>query len=218
MNKTKIGFNLTLSNKIYKANINSLIKSSFDSLNEIKRQNEEFINDLLDNESGENWLETSSHLENIDWILLNSIYISSFAFFEHHLYSLASIVEDKTSTQIAINDLSGKGIIKYTKYLFLVGNLKNANHSSKDWQAIIQFQKVRNIIVHNGGMMISDKTKKLENHECFGFLNKHKVVMAGTFGLIRIKDLKFIEGFKDVTCKISDDLTSEIIEVFKIIE
>jgi hypothetical protein len=218
MNKTKLGFDLNLSNKIYKENLKSLLKSSLDSLNEIKRQNEEFIKKLIDKEPQEDWFEKSSHLANIDWIMLNSIFISSFAFFEHHLFSLASIVEDKTSTRITINDLSGKGIIKYCNYLFLVGNLKNANRSGKEWQEIDQFQKVRNIIIHNGGMMISDSTKKPENHECFNFLKQNDVVMAGTTGLIRIKQISFIEGFRDVTFKISDDLTSEILAVFKINE
>ena len=218
MKKANIGFDLTLSNKIYKENLKSLIKSSLDNLNEIEKQNKEFISKLIDKEPVEGWFETSSHLANIDWIMLNSIFISSFAFFEHHLYTLARIVEDKTSTRLTINDLSGKGIIKYCNYLFLVGNLKKADRSGKEWQEIDQFQKVRNIIIHNGGMMISDSTKKLENHECFNFLRKRDVVMAGTTGLIRIKQISFIEDFSDITFKISDDLTSEISEVFKINE
>jgi hypothetical protein len=215
MTNKKISFDLNLSNKIYKENLKSLIKSSIFNLNEIKRQNDEFIKKLHDNESDKDWFDTSSHLANIDWILLNSIFISSFAFFEHHLFTLARIVEDKTSARITINDLSGKGIVKYCNYLFLVGNLKSANQSSKKWQEINQFQKVRNLIIHNGGMMISDSSKKLENHECFNFLNTHKVIMAGTTGLIRIRQINFIEDFKRITTEVSDDLTSEILELFK---
>jgi hypothetical protein len=59
-------------------------------------------------------------------------------------------------------------------------------------------------------MMISDPTKKLENHECFKFLSRHKVIMAGSFGHIRIKDLSFISTFCELISNLSDKLTSEI--------
>lgn len=210
MARQKISYDLNLVNKIFKANLSSLIDVSSDSIQEQMKKHEAFIEKLANSLAEENWLQKSSHYSNIDWILLNSILLSVFSLFEHHLFKLCRIVEDKLSSKIQIDDISGKGIIKFCNYLFLVGEIQSADRSYKEWQEISYFQKVRNLIAHNGGIMITDPTKKIENHVCFNFLSRHKVIMAGSFGHIRIRDLSFIRSFCELTFSLSDKLTSEI--------
>lgn len=214
MGGQKVSFNLELSNKIYKANLTSLIDVSKDSIEEQKKQYKFFIEQLSDEKEIRDWSDKGSHYANIEWLLLNSIFISAFSFFEHHVFAISRVVEDRATSKIKIEDLSGKGINKFCNYLFLVGQIKSADRSLNKWQEIFYFQKVRNLLVHNGGIMISDTTKKLENHECYNFLKKHEVIMAGTLGHIRIRGLDFIEAFSQLTATISDNLTAEILSSF----
>lgn len=215
MTSQKISFDLELTNKIFKANLGSLISVSRDSIIEQETNFQIFIDKLSKEEVDENWLDKSAHYSNIDWILLNSILLSSFSFFEHHVFALCRIVEDRSNNRIQIENINGRGIFKFCNYLFLVGQIQNADKTKKVWQEIIYFQKVRNLIAHNGGIMLTDPTKKLENHECYNFLRKNNVIMAGSLGHIRIKDISFIEVFRDLTAEISDKLTYEIAENYK---
>lgn len=213
MKSKKISFDLDLSNKIFKSNLRSLVDISKDNIKNIASQNNYFIQELInktESNSNDDWFENSSYLANIEWLLLNSIFISAYSFFEHHLFALTSIVENQISTKIKLNDISGKGIIKFSNYLYLVGQIKSADRSKGQWDDISQFQKARNIIVHNGGIMLSDPTKKIESHEIFNFLKKHNVIMAGTIGHIRIREISFLEAFATITSKLSDDLTKEV--------
>ncbi len=211
----KISFDLNLTNKIFKSNLLSLINVSKDSIEEQRKQYEVLIEKLSSDNGDADWFDKSSHYANIDWILLNSILLSSFSFFEHHVFKLCRIVEDRVNSKIQVDDISGKGIYKFCKYLFLVGDIQCANKANNEWQEIILFQKVRNLIAHNGGIMLADPTKKLENHECYNFLKKHDVIMAGSLGHIRIRNLTFVDTFRELTTKLSDSLTAEITAKFQ---
>lgn len=215
MTSKKLSFDLELTNKIFKANLASLIAVSRDSIVAQESNFQIYIDKLSNLSLEEDWQEKLAHYSNIDWILLNSILLSSFSIFEHHVFALCSIVEERSNSRIKIEDLSGRGIFKYCNYLFLIGQIQNADKTNKAWQEIIYFQKVRNLIAHNGGVMLTNPTLKLENHECYNFLRKHNVIMAGKIGHIRIKDISFIEVFRDLTAEISDRLTNEISEKYK---
>ena len=58
--------------------------------------------------------------------------------------------------------------------------------------------------------MLSDPTKQLEKHECYKFLKKHNVIMAGTLGIVRIKNITFVDNFRKLTTKLSESLTNEM--------
>ena len=219
--KNKISYDLDLSNSIFKANLESLIGISRENVKLIAKKNDDFIKEITEWDYNEHpvpdnyFHHKGADLANIDWLLLNSIFIASYSYFEYHLYSLARIVEDRIPDKVKIKDLNGKGIYQYRKYLHLIGKLTSAEKNS-DWQNIDKFQVVRNKLAHNGGMIITDptKTKELEKDELFKFLSKHGVVMEGSFGIIRIKDTKFIEAFDKLTGDISDNLTKEINEKY----
>jgi hypothetical protein len=217
MTQEKISFDLHLSNRIFKANVKSLLELSIGS---IARQNEEhgeFLEKLRD-EAPTDWREKSAHYANIEWLLLNSMFLSVFSIFEHHLFTLTRVVEKNTKSKVEIQDLSGKGVVKYCSYLFLVGHIGSADRSKPKWQELFNYQKVRNLIAHNGGLMITDLSKKLESHECFKFLKSRDVIMAGPVGHIRIRSHDFIKGFIEHTSNLSDELTTEIAAAFQIDE
>jgi hypothetical protein len=150
-------------------------------------------------------------LNNIDWIFLNSIFISSFSLFEVQLYKITNIVEYELNLNIKVKDINGKGIYQYRKYLDLVASIQIAK-KNKPWLEIDKYQKVRNKLVHNGGLIITDpsKTDQLEKDEIYKFLKSKNVHVLGSLGRIRIKNLKLINDFTALTIKISDDLIEEI--------
>ena len=214
MTPKKISFDLELSNKIFKNNLLSLIEVSQDSIKDQKKKYEQFLQSLTLKEQDRDYLDKGSHYANIDWILLNSILLSAYSFFEHHISALSRIVEDQIATKIKIDNLSGTGITKFCNYLFLIGNIQSANRINKEWQEIIQFQKVRNLITHNGGIMLNDASKNIKDHECFKFLKSYNVTMAGTLGYIRITKIDFVKRFAEITALISDNLT---VDIFKLL-
>ena len=217
----KVNFDLDLSNKIYKANILSLIDLAKDNLNRIKERQTDFRISLREHKDGpinnDEFLETSSHFANLDWLVLNSIYIASLSYFEHHLYALARVLENRTLSKIKINDINGKGIFRFRKYLELVGELQEARHN-KLWNDIELLQKARNIIVHNGGLIITDPTKsaELENHIVYKYLKQFDVPMSSSLGRIRIRNIKLLENFYNVSSILSDSLSMEVSKKYPI--
>jgi hypothetical protein len=207
-----VTFDLALSNKIYKENIKSLLIISHDNISLIAAQNIEYFVDKHLERSDQNteWYDKSSHLSNIEWILLNSIYASVYSFFEYHIYALVNVVESRSKSKIRLKDIAGKGIVQSFTYLHLVGELNSAGKGTNFWQDLMRFQNVRNIIVHNGGVMMSDVNRALKDHELFTFLEERNVIMAGVLGHIRIREAKIIESFMNLTFTISDALVQEI--------
>ncbi|GIZ09321.1 hypothetical protein [Flavobacterium sp. UMI-01] len=199
-----------INNKVFCENIKSLIKLSEDSLNLIDNQNSVFMSKLTKGEADENWLDESAHLANSDWILLNSIFISMFSHFEFRLFRLCKILEKESVSKIKIEHLSGSGITKFYNYLNLVGNIKSANKNATDFNEIQKFQKIRNLITHNGGIILTDKNKDIIKEDSYKFLKGHKVVVAGNLGIIRITKTTFLEYFANLIFKIINEITEEI--------
>ncbi len=216
MSTQKIRYDLPLVKKLFKANLNSLVIVSADSLQAQQEQYRELLESIKGEEGKvDDWLGKSAHYANIDWIFLNSILLSAYSFFEHHLLKLSRIVEKEFQPKIQIEHIDGNGVVKFCSYLFLVGDIQSADRSLKEWQEINYFQKIRNLIAHNGGMMLNDPMKELKRHECYQFLSKHKVIMAGNLGHIRITDLNFIKRFCELVIILSEKLIVEIEEKLK---
>lgn len=202
-------------NTVFYSNLNTLIRLAKESLQNNEFQKSEFQNSLL-NKTFKNYdLEESSHLQNSDWILLNSIFISMFSHFEYKLYLYCKKIEKKKSFNLKLEHLNGSTLTKYFNYLKLVANLNAASKETNEYQHLTKFQKTRNVLVHNGGLMITDRTQKLESHELYKFLKDKNVVMAGDGGIIRIINVEFLEHFFSVYKNVCDDLAAEINDNFR---
>ena len=202
-----------LSNKIFKMKLKSLVDISTQSLCDFEIQNNEFISNFRKRQesiSRDDLFDKGAYLQNAEWILLNSIFIAAFSYFEYHLFVLAKILESNISSKVKIEHINGNGIVKYANYLYLIGSIKSSDQSRGEWQEIPQFNKVRNLLAHNGGKILSESKGTLEKHKLYNFLEKHNVVMAGPSGIIRIRKIDFIEAFKNSTGIISDNLVQEL--------
>jgi hypothetical protein len=214
--KGKMTYDLGLSHEIFQANILSLYRVSKASLGGQSDEHELLINHGLSESIAVDWVEKNSHYANIDWLVLNSALISLFSIFEYHIFQLVKIVEERGNYKIKLSDFSGNGIFKYCNYLFLVGGIASANKQEGDWQKILSFQKVRNLIAHNGGMiLLNDSSKKLESDALYKFLKENDIIVAGELGHIRIRNLKFIELFCKLSVILSNKITNDITGMYK---
>jgi hypothetical protein len=79
-------------------------------------------------------------------IFYNSILISLYSFLERKMLQLCKIAEE--FELIKINDISGNGILKY--YIYIKKVLKiNLDFLNKEWNDILNYNKLRNQIVHS---------------------------------------------------------------------
>ena len=202
---------LTLSNKLYKKNLQSYLKISEDNIKLIEDQNKDFYERLNDKAwNNDDWLDESAHLNNITWLFLNAMYITLYSSFEHFLFKVAKKIESTPGRKIQLKHIGGTATLdKYTNYIHLVGEMDSTDRSKSPWDKIVQFKAVRNLLVHNGGIMQETTNAPLEKHTNFAFLKSHDVIMAGSFGLIRIRNLKILKAFSDTTTKISNNIVTE---------
>ncbi len=202
------------SNTVFYENLKSLIRLANESLQFSQMQNNEFHEKLLKKNYKEYDIYESSHLQNADWILLNSIFTSMFSHLEYKLYLFCKAIEKSNYFKIKIDNLNGSTLEKYFNYLNLVANIESATRKQKNYQNLTLFQKVRNKIVHNGGMILTNKKENLETHELYKFLQDKKVVIAGRSGIIRIINIDFLEDFSLLCRQVCDEIGDEIDKKF----
>ncbi len=129
------------------------------------------------------------------------------------LFKLARIVEGRIPNTIKIEDIKGQGYLdRYRKFLELEGNIQVAKKSQL-WNEIDIYKLVRNKLTHEGGYLHRNKKSKIEGRSEFKYLIENKVLLAGSYGHIRIRETYFLEKFVTITAEISDALTKEIDKV-----
>jgi len=203
-------YSIPLTNTLYLSNLNSYLILATDNIATFERQNDDFIKKIINKEAGPNLHEEGSHLNNIDWLFLNSLFVTMYASFEHFLMKVASTLEWQPKIDIKLHHMSGRGILEqYTNYLHLVGGLSTANREIHPWGRISHYQNVRNLLAHNGGVMMDSIDKPLTKHKDFKFLQQEQVVMAGSHGLIRIKSIKILNSFMSDTALLTNNLVKE---------
>jgi hypothetical protein len=101
---------------------------------------------------GETWDLNSIFEEYFPTLQRGSALITLFSFMEHELDNLCFLFANEKGIQIRLNDLQGKGIERAVKYLEKVVGL-NIDKSGKVWAEVKAIQKIRNLVVHNGGRL-----------------------------------------------------------------
>lgn len=211
MTRGIISYDIKLVNSIYRSNNDALIRLAKKTLENNKSEFDKHIKILIDSKGAQADNELFTELSNIDWIFLNSIFLALYTNFENLVYQLARIVEDQNSGQIGLEDIRGKGYVdQYRKYMHLVGNIDSAKKDEM-WGELEIYRLVRNKLAHEGGYLNKSLKSKLEDRKEFKYLIDNKVLLAGTFGHIRLRELFFLEKFSDLTNKLLDRLLNDIV-------
>jgi hypothetical protein len=197
-------------NSIYRSNNEALIRLAEKTLLNNKIEFDEYIKNLVKSSGSKADIEISSVLSNFDWIFLNSIYLALYTNFENLVYQLARIFEDRNSVLIGIEDIRGQGYVdQYRKYLHLVGKIDSAKKDEM-WDELEIYRLIRNKLAHEGGNFNKSLKSILEDKKEFNYLIDNKVLLAGKFGQIRLRELFFLEKFCNLTNKILDRLLKDI--------
>lgn len=210
MSRKTITYDIKLVDSIYRRNNDAMLRLAKRNLENNKLDLDNYIKKIFITKGKEIDKDLFSELSNIDWIFLNSIFLALFSNFENLIYKLTRIVEHKHPTKIEIEDIKGHGYVdRYRKYMHLVADIKSAE-SDELWSELNIYKLVRNKIAHEGGYLNRNPKTKFENRKEFRYLIDNKVLLAGTFGHIRIRETHFLEKFCDLTNQILNKLFTEI--------
>ncbi|SEK86930.1 hypothetical protein SAMN05661044_01375 [Olivibacter domesticus] len=187
-----------MSVKTYISICRSLVRLAEDNIKAIKQQDEQLTRDILDEiRNFEESTEDSIHFMHADWILQNAIFISMYSHFEDKMWLTAYVLSE--GKYLKIEDLNGNGIENYRLYIEKIGEIQQANEGVAEWGEIKHFRSIRNLLVHNGGMIDKEGTKDIEKEKLYKFLKDNDVIVAGRSGRIRIRNPKLLKRFMRTT-------------------
>lgn len=221
--------NINLSAAIFRSNISSLISIYEDSLN-IRESRIKELDNRLESWSKENtgklpkeieelegdWFQDYNHyMHHFDYLLLHSLFISSFSLFENHLKRVVEVLVQGTRPNIKPSDMKGNGEIDtLRKYLNLVFNLNSTCSDMVEWAEIIEYKAIRNALVHAGGMLNKKKKSNLNKVKGFKKIKEHNVWYRTDSIYFRIKNIDFINGFHRASVNFSDKIVQEINQLY----
>lgn len=133
----------------------------------------------------------------------SSLIITVFNFFENHLNSLCEILTESVESEVRLKDLNGKGITRAFAYLTKVARL-NLGTLGAERPFIVSVNSIRNIIVHNGGLLPENPNDKI-----YKFIEKEIGISGRPECSVTIQ-YDFISRFIHVLIDFFDKLDDEI--------
>lgn len=91
--------------------------------------------------------------------LRTSLFTTIYSYFEHRLNEACRILKRQTNQQLDIKDITGQGIVRAQSYLKKVMNVDFPDNSQQ-WNDIMGYNVIRNLIVHNDGELGDNETSK----------------------------------------------------------
>ena len=87
-------------------------------------------------------------------VLRESLFIASFSHFETLTTEFCKKLQELEQLSLDLNDLKDKGVTRAYAYMIKVARLKISEES---WENIVILNQLRNLFVHNNGLLESDK-------------------------------------------------------------
>jgi hypothetical protein len=175
-------------------------EESIDSLKrDLAAMNDELEKDIVvDGEtiySNVDILEFES-TRNASLMLYNSMFITIFVFLETRLRYLCRLIEARSN--IRLNDIAGRGIQKYKRYLEKV-HLIDFSPVKGEWDLICSYILLRNKLVHDS----SNKVKIVEEKPTYKKLLKLKHLVfqvQGGNAYFYVANRRFLDDFLNIVC------------------
>ncbi|SHG96432.1 hypothetical protein SAMN05443549_10956 [Flavobacterium fluvii] len=164
------------------------------------------------NELADEHFDHYNHYKNhINYMVLNSLFISTFSLFENHLNRIAELAYEELKPSIKIVDIKGNGELDTCrKYLNIVCNVKSANSDFHKWQEIIQYKAIRNSIVHNGSVLNRAEKENLEKIPGYPLIKKYNMWHTPKVVYFRINQVNFLEDFIKLSIDYSINIVYEL--------
>ncbi len=189
----------------YIDNLDNLLSQEYNRIisivNNEQNKNPENSIDIADNYA----IEFFQFGETYPAILKSSLLITAYSFFESKLKKICEEIQQRENIKLKVTDINGRNYIeKARKYLEkVIGvNLKDLNN---EWNEIIKFQRVRNLITHNNSNAWKDKDNPIKNQSkevksTIEFLKNNRYISYNSdHGDFIIVDSKFVlEFYKNI--------------------
>lgn len=209
-------FDLSFSLELLSEYVNGIELQVAQSINDFREGKEKIVTEHPPNEDYWEITETYRSLDDKTWDL-NSVFEEYFPtlqrgsalitlcnFMEHELNKLCYLFANGEKIQIRVNDLQGKGIERAVNYLEKVVGL-NIDKSGKVWAEVRAIQKIRNLVVHNGGSLKGRDGKTKEDEMQYiaksQYLSGDREVNFGDGYLAHVLEV-FSEFFRSVDAAI----------------
>jgi hypothetical protein len=131
-----------------------------------------------------------------NYIYYNSLILTSYSVFEHSLKLICNFIDNHYTLTERFddkhNDILGN-CIKFLKGTLLV-NL-NDEEIDKIFMHIKNVNKLRNLIAHNNGNLIKDKSKPIESQSYYNFLKLDKLLIIIGNGQVYVDNDEYIRSF-----------------------
>lgn len=130
-------------------------------------------------------------------LLMNSTFVTSFSLFEHSFFRICQYAQKEKESILSVSDLSGNGIASKCKKYIEKGLGVNLSSLNTTWQEITNYNKIRNVIVHNASNFKKEKNQPIEKQELFPLINGNPYIKQKYehMGYFYIQDSKYITGF-----------------------
>lgn len=87
--------------------------------------------------------------------------VSLYAYLEQELISICKTIAKRTDSPLRLNDIKGTGIFLAQKYLKKVARIEFPDKDADtEWREISKLNRIRNLIVHTGGIIEDESTAK----------------------------------------------------------
>jgi hypothetical protein len=141
-------------------------------------------------------------------ILNSSTLVSIYAFLEHSLRDISTSTGFFRKKKIMPKD---NYIQKSKKYIEKVSEI-DISDLENYWQKVIEFQRIRNLIVHNESNYRVDENKPIEKQQCHNLITNFKGIGADNYGNFYIYDKDVLLGF----CKLIEEFLDKLIDKLKV--
>jgi hypothetical protein len=145
-------------------------------------------------------------------ILNSSMFTSLYSFMEHSLNDISTsegIIRKKT---LMPKDLEGRDYIqKSRKYIEKVLEIELSDLDTY-WQKITDYQKIRNLIIHNGSNFWRDKNKSIVEQQSYKMITTFNGIQTDNHGNFYIYDTVILLDF----CNLIEEFLNKIIDKIEV--
>jgi hypothetical protein len=173
-----------------------------------KRVEQIFMQNSLQQSKLWNEVHLSLHQNMFPHITWSSLFLISMSHFEYSLILLSKFFQDEGEILLTVKDISGQSIYdKFVTYCLKALILKYNFGNSENWVKVKRHQKIRNLIVHNNGIIDdSSRSKSIK-----------KLIDSNQIN-IKYNENNNIEVTKIYLDEVINDLQNWLIEFFKVVQ
>lgn len=197
------------------------VKSQFDELKEyllemdylLQEKKSHFIQECKPKEQNSSFQKKDFNIELIDEdyfkyeysyakVLYNSSFVTAYSLFESFFLKLCEHAKYQKNIKLNVNEVSGKGIKRCKIFLNKVVGVDFASFQ-REWHEIINYNKIRNYIVHNRSSILKDSNKELQQQDDYSLVwnNSFLKIESEKSGTFYIDKNEYIIDFCDLANK-----------------